>query len=105
MSDEELRAAIAAALRDDVFRCGRVWESWHYGTMTEADFSPAWEDDDVIDNIVAAVNVDRNALRDAARTALDALDEKAPLGTSFMRHLDKKIIRARNALRVMVEVK
>lgn len=45
--------AIAKGLRDVAYSCGRVWEAWQYGTMSQNDFSPAWEDDELLDSLVA----------------------------------------------------
>jgi hypothetical protein len=53
----DLREAIAEVLRDTTYSCGRVWQAWQYNTMTEDDFSPAWEDDELLDSLVAAVEV------------------------------------------------
>lgn len=54
-SDEELRQRVADCLRE-VYTCSRVWEAWQYNTMTEDDFAPAWESDDLIDDLVAALS-------------------------------------------------
>jgi hypothetical protein len=51
----DLRERIANALQDDVYACTRVWEAWQVGTMTADDFTPAWENEDVLDNIIAAL--------------------------------------------------
>jgi hypothetical protein len=37
----------------DTYACGRVWEAWSYGTMSQRDFSPAAEDDDIVSDLVA----------------------------------------------------
>lgn len=50
---DRVRDAVAEAL-DGVYTCGRVWSAWSVGTMSEDDFAPAGEDDDVVDNIVDA---------------------------------------------------
>ncbi|MEC5149175.1 hypothetical protein [Cryobacterium sp. GrIS_2_6] len=52
---EALREVVAECLRDITYTCGRVWEAWQYGTMTQDDFSPAWEDDEVTGGIVDAI--------------------------------------------------
>lgn len=51
------RDAVRDAVADsmvDLYHCGRVWSAWSYGTMDESDFSPAAEDDDILDNITDA---------------------------------------------------
>jgi hypothetical protein len=48
-----LREALAEALTS-VYVCGRVWEAWNYGTMSEGDFQPAAECDEVLDALVEA---------------------------------------------------
>ncbi len=50
---ERLRYAIADSL-GDIYVCSRVWSAWSYGTMSEDDFAPAADDDDVLDNLVDA---------------------------------------------------
>lgn len=50
---ESVRDAVAEAL-DGLYTCGRVWSAWSYGTMSQDDFAPAGEDDDVVDNITDA---------------------------------------------------
>ncbi|MDP2263249.1 MAG: hypothetical protein Q8K24_08835 [Hydrogenophaga sp.] len=40
---EKLRDAFAQALTS-VYVCGRVWEAWQFGTMSEGDFQPASPD-------------------------------------------------------------
>lgn len=46
--------AVAEALGDALL-CSRDWSAWSYGTMSEDDFSPAWEDNEFVDGIVDAV--------------------------------------------------
>lgn len=55
ISGDTLREKFADALQDDTFTCGRVWEAWQYGTMTQDDFAPAWESDEVLDNLIDVV--------------------------------------------------
>jgi hypothetical protein len=56
-ADEEtrqrMRDAVAGALTG-LYYCGRVWSAWSVGTMSEDDFSPADEDDNIIENVTAA---------------------------------------------------
>lgn len=53
---QNVRDAVADALAG-LYYCGRVWSAWSVGTMSEDDFSPAEEDDDIIENVVdAAIN-------------------------------------------------
>ena len=49
-----LREALASALTS-VYVCGRVWSAWGVGTMSEDDFIPASESDEVLDELVSAV--------------------------------------------------
>jgi hypothetical protein len=49
-----LRDALVEALTS-VYVCGRVWEAWNHGTMSEGDFQPAAECDEVLDALVEAV--------------------------------------------------
>lgn len=55
LTDEQMRDAFAHALTD-VYVCTRVWSAWSYGTMTEDDFSPASECDEVLDSLVQAAH-------------------------------------------------
>lgn len=50
---EIMREALAEQL-NDLYYCGRVWEAWQVGTMTQDDFSIASEVDDIVDNFVNA---------------------------------------------------
>ena len=56
---EDLQALVAESLREVAYTCTRTWEAWQYGTMTDEDFTPAWEDDELTgsmaDEIVKAV--------------------------------------------------
>jgi len=49
-----LRDALAGALTS-TYVCGRVWDAWNVGTMTQDDFQPAAECDELIDELVQAV--------------------------------------------------
>ncbi len=49
---EKARELIAQTLKGN-YSCGRVWEAWQVGTMTQDDFTPLEEDDDVINDLVA----------------------------------------------------
>lgn len=51
---DELRDALAEVL-GDVYVCSRVWEAWNVGTMTQDDFSPASEDEDLLDSLIEAI--------------------------------------------------
>lgn len=50
--DQGIRDQVAEVLRG-AYSCTRAWEAWSYGTMTEDDFAPAWEDEDLIDGLTA----------------------------------------------------
>lgn len=52
--EEAIRDAIATNL-NTLYACSRVWSAWSYGTMSQEDFRPAGEDDDVIQSITGAV--------------------------------------------------
>jgi hypothetical protein len=52
---QKLRDAFAQALTG-VYVCGRVWEAWQYGTMTEDDFQPASECEEVLDSLIEAAH-------------------------------------------------
>ena len=54
LTDEELREAFAQNL-GGTYVCTRVWIAWSYGTMSEDDFYPASESDDLLDSLVQAV--------------------------------------------------
>jgi hypothetical protein len=49
-----LRDALADSL-GCVYVCDRVWSAWGVGTMTQDDFYPAAESDEVLDSLVEAV--------------------------------------------------
>ena len=49
-----LRDALADSL-GGVYVCNRAWSAWGVGTMTQDDFYPAAESDDVLDSLVEAV--------------------------------------------------
>ncbi|MBF4574692.1 hypothetical protein [Frondihabitans sp. VKM Ac-2883] len=75
----ELREAesldkVAVAL-EDLYACTRVWEAWQYNTMTQDDFTPANEDPDVIENVMAVI---RPLLAEVDRltAALDVASDK-----------------------------
>ena len=51
---DAVRDAVAGAL-SGTYYCNRVWSAWSVGTMSEDDFSPADEDDDILDGVVDAV--------------------------------------------------
>ena len=58
LTDEQrkkLRDAFAQALTS-VYVCGRVWEAWQYGTMSEGDFQPASECTEVLDSLIEAAH-------------------------------------------------
>ena len=45
----------------DNYACTRVWEAWSYGTMTEDDFTPMEDDEDIVNDFKTLVQeqVDR----------------------------------------------
>lgn len=55
---EDKRERLLQAAReslDDVWYCGRVWSAWGYGTMSEEDFCPACECDDIVESVARHV--------------------------------------------------
>lgn len=50
---QALRDALAQALTS-AYVCDRVWSAWSCGTMSEEDFTPASECDELLDELVAA---------------------------------------------------
>lgn len=50
----QLRDALAQAL-GSTYVCGRAWSAWQHGTMTADDFTPAAECDELLSELVAAV--------------------------------------------------
>lgn len=50
----QLRDALAQAL-GSTYVCNRVWSAWQHGTMTADDFTPAAECDELLSELVAAV--------------------------------------------------
>ena len=40
----------ACLILANLYWCGRVWEAWNYGTMSQSDFISADEDDDIVEN-------------------------------------------------------
>jgi hypothetical protein len=53
---EQLRDAFSEALTDSAYVCTRVWSAWGYGTMSEDDFTPANECEELLDSLIDAVN-------------------------------------------------
>jgi len=51
---DQVRDAVAEAL-SGTYYCNRVWSAWGVGTMSEDDFAPANEDDNILDNVVDSV--------------------------------------------------
>ena len=50
-TDEALREVFAQCLTS-TYMCGRAWSAWGIGTMSEDDFSPASECDELLDELV-----------------------------------------------------
>lgn len=84
MTDPRLTAAEKAvheSLCETVYTCGRVWEAWNVGTMSEDDFAPAWEDDELINDIATeALKAADNASTITTVEELDAL----PIGSVIL---------------------
>jgi hypothetical protein len=58
---ESTREQIARCLRHTVFACARDWSAWQVGTMTENDFKPAWEDEDILNDLESVKDVQLTA--------------------------------------------
>lgn len=52
--DETMERAVCEAL-GDAYDCGRVWEAWSYGTMSQDDFSLVRHDSDRVAEIAKAI--------------------------------------------------
>lgn len=50
---EDVHSKIREALVDVALTCTRDWSAWGYGTMTEADFMAAEEDEDLVNSLSA----------------------------------------------------
>ena len=72
-----LREALAAALTD-TYVCGRVWSAWGVGTMSQDDFIPASECDELLDELVSA-----------ATTAAPQPTQRKPLAEDVIMDLAK----------------
>ena len=72
---EELQALVAESLRDVTYTCGRVWEAWQYGTMTDEDFAPAWEDDGLTGSMADEI---MKAIKPRLAQTVGRLDALAP---------------------------
>ena len=68
-----LRDALAGALTS-TYVCGRVWDAWNVGTMTEDDFQPAAECDELLDELVEAVAKATPPAQPAVPDALTSAD-------------------------------
>jgi hypothetical protein len=56
-SSVNVREAVALAIGEtlgDSYDCTRVWSAWGYGTMSENDFAPLWEDNERLHEIADA---------------------------------------------------
>lgn len=51
---DKLRDAIRAELSDALY-CNRVWDAWHYGTMSENDFVCLADDDSYVESMATSV--------------------------------------------------
>lgn len=52
----------------DNYACLRVWGAWSYGTMTEDDFRPMEEDDDIVGDLKALIAVEVERENKALKT-------------------------------------
>ncbi len=52
---DKMKVAVSEVISETTYTCSRVWEAWQYGTMTDEDFEPAWENDTLLTEVVEAV--------------------------------------------------
>ncbi|MGP4995505.1 hypothetical protein [Glutamicibacter ardleyensis] len=52
---DKMKLAVSEVISETTYMCSRVWEAWQYGTMTDEDFEPAWENDTLLTEVVEAV--------------------------------------------------
>ena len=111
---ERIRDALAKCLMD-VYVCIRVWDAWSVGTMSEDDFSPAWEDEELFEGMVDAVLESRateSKVKVPATEMLPILDElhdawlsrpasreKFPKWWDSFSPIIRRILRIRNELK------
>ncbi len=50
--EESIEEKIIYLLKGN-YSCGRTWEAWQVGTMSEADFAPLEEDEELVNSLVA----------------------------------------------------
>jgi hypothetical protein len=64
LSDEERQPYIDLAIQilSNLWYCTRVWSAWSYNTMTQDDFIPANEDDDIINNTACIIYMKNKGL-------------------------------------------
>lgn len=71
-----------------LYYCGRVWNAWNVGTMTQDDFSPAEETEyaaNIVDEIQAKLaQPEQTAKQDEIATVLEVLDKHAPFTTGSL---------------------
>lgn len=81
---EAAKESVADSLSEVVYTCSRSWDAWHYGTMTDEDFSPAWEDDTLVGEIAAA------AIAEVDKAAAEA--NNVELGGLYRNELGAELI-------------
>ena len=71
-----------------LYYCGRVWNAWNVGTMTQDDFSPAEETEyaaNIVDEIQAKLaQPEQTAAHEEIAAVLDVLDKHAPFTTGSL---------------------
>ena len=55
---------------DELYTCGRVWEAWSYGTMTEDDFTNCAEDEDIVNDFKTLIATEQKHQLEKIRTGL-----------------------------------
>jgi hypothetical protein len=89
----EIREEIRKVLLD-TYACTRVWEAWQVGTMTDDDFHPAWEDDDILDGIEVAVKAQVESETAAPRAEVEEAKRDKDKATAAMIPLVREVLEA-----------
>ena len=55
MSDEKMLIEVLRSHLGDTYCCSRVWTAWQYNTMTEDDFSPVNEDEELLEGMAKEI--------------------------------------------------
>lgn len=85
---DKMKAAVAEAISETTYTCSRVWEAWHYGTMTDEDFEPAWEDETLLTEVVQAVLAALPAPVPETVNSVEELDQ-LPYGSFILDNMEE----------------